>query len=137
MNYKQPRPSRGSKKKTCKLKSLKEPRKFVSNLKKSKEENENWIAQCGDLQRLRNINLKNWRKLTGDKLLDSFQKLAQAALRAPPEVAFAVRSWPLLLPTFSLSLFSLLSFFVFFLRLLLSRLKKISPQYFGITRRYM
>ena len=28
--------------------------------------------------------------------------LAQAALRAPPEVPFAMRSWPLLLPTFSL-----------------------------------
>ena len=30
--------------------------------------------------------------------------LAQAALRAPPEVAFTMRSWPLLLPSFSLSL---------------------------------
>ena len=29
-------------------------------------------------------------------------KLAQAALRAPPEVAFVMRSWPLLLPLFSL-----------------------------------
>ena len=29
-------------------------------------------------------------------------KLAQAALRAPAEVAFAMRSWPLLLPLFSL-----------------------------------
>ena len=28
--------------------------------------------------------------------------LAQAALHAPPEVAFAMHSWPLLLPTFSL-----------------------------------
>ena len=26
-------------------------------------------------------------------------ELTQAALRAPPEVAFAMRSWPLLLPT--------------------------------------
>ena len=30
--------------------------------------------------------------------------LAQAALLAPPEVAFAMRSWPLLLPTFAFSL---------------------------------
>ena len=29
-------------------------------------------------------------------------ELAQAALRTPPEVAFALRSWPLLLPTFAL-----------------------------------
>ena len=29
-------------------------------------------------------------------------KLAQAALCAPPEVAFAMPSWPLLLPTFGL-----------------------------------
>ena len=29
--------------------------------------------------------------------------LAQAALRAPPEAAFAMRSWPLLLPSFSLA----------------------------------
>ena len=42
------------------------------------------------------------------------QLLAQAALRAPPEVEFAMRSRPLLLPSFSLSL-SL----SFFLRLLL------------------
>ena len=33
-------------------------------------------------------------------------KLAQVALRVPPEVAFAMRSWPLLIPTFSLSPFS-------------------------------
>ena len=33
--------------------------------------------------------------------------LAQAAFHAPPEVAFAMRSWPLLLPDFGLS-FSLL-----------------------------
>ena len=40
--------------------------------------------------------------------------LALAALRAPPEVAFAMRSWPLLLPTFSLSFFlSLFSVFCF------------------------
>ena len=38
--------------------------------------------------------------------------LAQAALRVSPEVAFAMRSWPLLLPLFSLSL-SLLSFSFF------------------------
>ena len=32
--------------------------------------------------------------------------LAQAAFRAPPEVAFAMRSWPLLLPvSLSFSLF--------------------------------
>ena len=30
--------------------------------------------------------------------------LVQACLRAPPEVAFAMRSWPLLLPSVSLSL---------------------------------
>ena len=41
--------------------------------------------------------------------------LAQVALRAPPEVAFAMRCWPLLLPSFSLSL----SLSFFFLRLLL------------------
>ena len=29
--------------------------------------------------------------------------LAQAALHTPPEVAFAMHSWPLLLPTFGLS----------------------------------
>ena len=40
-----------------------------------------------------------------------FVELAQAALRAPTEVALAMRSWPLLLPSFSLS-FSL-SFSVF------------------------
>ena len=34
--------------------------------------------------------------------------LAQAALRSPPEVAFAMRSWPLLLPTFCLLLLHLL-----------------------------
>ena len=28
--------------------------------------------------------------------------LAQAALRVPPKVAFVMRSWPLLLPSFSL-----------------------------------
>ena len=32
-------------------------------------------------------------------------KLAQAALHAPPKVVFAMRSWPFLLPSFSLSLF--------------------------------
>ena len=40
--------------------------------------------------------------------------LAQAALRAPPEVAFAMRSWPMLFPTFSL----FFSFFLFRLLLL-------------------
>ena len=40
--------------------------------------------------------------------------LAQAALSAPPKVAFAMRSWPLLLPTFSLSLFLSFSFFSVF-----------------------
>ena len=34
-------------------------------------------------------------------------------LRAPPEVGFAMRSWPLLLPTFSLSPLSLSSFMSF------------------------
>ena len=29
--------------------------------------------------------------------------MAQASLRAPPDVAFAMHSWPLLLPSFSLS----------------------------------
>ena len=38
------------------------------------------------------------------------QFLAQAALRAPYEVAFAMRSWILLLPLFGLSLF--FSFFI-------------------------
>ena len=36
--------------------------------------------------------------------------LAQAALRAPLEMAFAMRSWPLLLPTFALSSVFSLSF---------------------------
>ena len=36
--------------------------------------------------------------------------LAKAALRAPPEVAFAMRSWPLLLPFFGLSLSLKISF---------------------------
>ena len=44
-------------------------------------------------------------------LPDMIWKLAQKALRAPPAVAFAMRSWPLLLPTFS--------HFFLFLRLLL------------------
>ena len=35
--------------------------------------------------------------------------LAQVALRAPPEVAFTIHSWPLLLPSFSLSLSPLFS----------------------------
>ena len=38
-------------------------------------------------------------------------KLAQAALHAPPEVAFAMRSWPLLLPTFALLILSLFLLF--------------------------
>ena len=33
--------------------------------------------------------------------------LAQAALREPPEVAFAMHSWPLLLPTFAILSFYL------------------------------
>ena len=33
------------------------------------------------------------------------QLMAHVALRAPPEVAFTMRSWPLLLPSFSLSFF--------------------------------
>ena len=89
-----------------------------------------------------------------------FLFLAQAALRAPPEVAFAMRSWPLLLPSFSLSsivnhpwwrmkrswpLFSptFFSFFFFYAFCFsptsgkLPRLKICFPQYFGITRRYM
>ena len=40
-------------------------------------------------------------------------KLTQAALHAPPEVAFAMCSWPLLLPTCSLSSLFLFSFSVF------------------------
>ena len=55
-------------------------------------------------------------------------KLAQAALRVPPEVAFAMRSWPLLLPTFSQSLLLLTHF---------SSLKICFPQYFGTTKRFM
>ena len=46
--------------------------------------------------------------------------LAQAALHAPPGVAFAMRSWPLLLPSFSLSL-------LFSLRLLLFTHFRESP----------
>ena len=56
-------------------------------------------------------------------------------------MAFAVHSWPLLLPSFSLSLL-FLSYI--FLRLLLlthfgetPRVWKFVPQYFGITRRYI
>ena len=40
--------------------------------------------------------------------------LAQAALRAPHEVAFGMRSWPLFLSLFSLSLFLSLSLSLFF-----------------------
>ena len=39
--------------------------------------------------------------------------LAQVALCAPLEVAFAIRSWPLLLPIFALSLFLSLSLSLF------------------------
>ena len=44
-------------------------------------------------------------------------KLAQAALRAPHEVAFGTRSWPLFLSLFSLSLFLSFSLFLRFLLL--------------------
>ena len=63
--------------------------------------------------------------------------LAQAALRAPPEVAFAMHIWPLLLPTFSL-LFFFFSVFCFWLTSgKLPCVKICFLQYFGITRRYM
>ena len=42
-------------------------------------------------------------------------KIGPGGLRAPHEVAFAMHSWPLLLPTFG----RFFSFFLFFLRLLL------------------
>ena len=58
--------------------------------------------------------------------------LAQTALRAPPEVAFAMRSWPLLSPTFALSL----SLFLLLCVLLLTHFGE-TPHYFGITRRYL
>ena len=56
-----------------------------------------------------------------------------------PEVAFAMRSWPLLLPTllFSLSFFFFFYIFCFWPTLeKLPRLKMCFLQYFGITRRY-
>ena len=60
-------------------------------------------------------------------------------LRAPPEVAFAMRSWPFLLPIFALSIFPL-SFFL--LRLLLlthfretTKAEILFPSYLEITWR--
>ena len=50
--------------------------------------------------------------------------LAQGALRASPEVAFAMRSWTFLLPSFSLSFF----FFSLSLRLLLLTHFRESPE---------
>ena len=55
----------------------------------------------------------------------SLSFLAQAALHVPPDVAFAMRSWPLLLPSFSLSLF--FSFYV----LLLTNFGEIPEAIFG------
>ena len=55
-----------------------------------------------------------------------------------PEVEFAMRSLPLLLPTFSLSFF--LSLFCLLLLTHFGETPKaenLFPQYFGITRRYM
>ena len=79
----------------------------------------------------------NWINLFyEDKIL-----LAQAALRAPHEVVFAMCSWPLLLPSFSLFVFFISSLFsVFCLWPTSGKLpcaKELLPQYFGITRRYM
>ena len=36
-----------------------------------------------------------------------YDAIGPGGLRAPPEVAFAMRSWPLLLPTFGLSFYRL------------------------------
>ena len=56
-------------------------------------------------------------------------------LSAPPDVAFAMRTWPLLLPTFGLSLLSVFCFWPTSGKL--PRLNICSPQYFGTARRNM
>ena len=65
MNYKLPRQSRGSRRRTCRSKWSREPKKSASSPKKSREESENWTAQLEDQQKQINTNLKSLRRLTG------------------------------------------------------------------------
>ena len=65
-------------------------------------------------------------------------KIGPGDFACATRVAFVMCSWPLLLPSFSLSNFFLFPSFAFDpLRRKLPRLNICVPQYFGITSRYM